>query len=66
MTPSENPRTNRSSMAGGIFLFFGLLIGSIVGVAYGQASLGMVGGFAIGGALALIVWLFDRRRGQRG
>jgi hypothetical protein len=50
-------------MAGGFFLFAGLAAGSIIGIAYGQPSMGMIGGFAAGAAAAVVVWLIDRRRG---
>ncbi|MGL5838012.1 MAG: hypothetical protein ACRCY3_05855 [Sphingorhabdus sp.] len=66
ISDDKRKTTDRPGMAGGIFLFLGLLIGAITGVALGEPSIGMVTGFAIGGTLALIVWLNDRRRGQKG
>ena len=52
----------RSTAAGGIFLFLGPVVGAIIGVGRGQSILWMLGGFAIGVALALLVWLVQRRR----
>jgi hypothetical protein len=63
--PSNSPQDRHPSkaMAGGFFLFAGLAAGSIIGIAYGQPSMGMIGGFAAGAAAAVVVWLIDRRRG---
>lgn len=67
MTSNENPGGNdRPRLAGGIFIFFSLLIGAVAGVAMGQPSIGMIGGFAIGVVLALIVWLVDYNRAKKG
>jgi hypothetical protein len=53
-------------MAGGIFIFLGLLIGTLTGVALGQPSLGMIAGFGVGTALAILIWLLDRQSGKKG
>ena len=53
----------RSTAAGGIFLFLGLLIGAIYGVSSGQPMLWLLRGFGIGIVLAVLVWLIDRWRG---
>jgi len=52
----------RSTAAGGIFLFLGLLIGAIYGVSVGQPMLWLLRGFGIGIVLAVLVWIADRRR----
>jgi hypothetical protein len=52
----------RSTAAGGIFLFLGLLIGAIYGINAGQPMLWLLRGFGIGVVLALLVWIIDRRR----
>ena len=52
----------RSTAAGGIFLFLGLLIGAIYGINVGQPMLWLLRGFGIGVGLALLVWIIDRRR----
>jgi hypothetical protein len=57
------PRHPSKGVAGGFFIFVGLIIGSIIGVVYDQPSIGMVGGMASGAIIAVIVWLLDRRKG---
>ncbi|MVZ96676.1 hypothetical protein EUU23_03015 [Sphingorhabdus sp. IMCC26285] len=56
--------TNNSQprLAGGIFIALGLLFGAIGGIAFNQPSAGMMIGFATGVVIALVVWLFDRKR----
>jgi len=53
----------RSPAAGGIFLFLGPVIGAIYGVEVGEPIIWMLAGFAIGVAIALAIWLIDRRKG---
>ncbi|MBK9432689.1 MAG: hypothetical protein IPN50_09850 [Sphingomonadales bacterium] len=53
----------RPRLAGGIFLLIGPIIGIIGGIALREPSLGMIAGLAGGGLLAVLVWLFDRKRG---
>lgn len=52
----------RSPQAGGFLLVTAIFVGTGIGVARGQPSLGFVYGLAAGLALALLVWLLDRRR----
>jgi hypothetical protein len=52
----------RFSASGGIFLFLGPVIGALVGASRNEPILGMLCGFGIGGALALLVWVIDRRK----
>ena len=52
----------RSTAAGGVFLFLGLLIGAIYGINAGQPMLWLLRGFGIGIGLALLIWIIDRRR----
>jgi hypothetical protein len=59
MTETQN---SQPRLAGGIFIAVGLLAGAIGGVAMNQPSAGMVIGFGAGAAIALIVWLIDRKR----
>jgi uncharacterized membrane protein len=61
---NPEPKPKRSPMAGGIFIFLGLLGGSIIGIAKNEASIGMVAGLGIGAAVALAIWLFDSFRKQ--
>ncbi len=55
-TPDKTPR------AGGALIAIAILVGAVVGIAYRQASLGVVAGLAVGIALALLIWLADKRR----
>ena len=64
--PDNKPSSDRPRFGGGIFLFLGLLIGSIVGIAMNEASIGMITGFGVGGLLAILVWIFDRKRAEEG
>ena len=54
--------TKRSPAAGGIFLFLGPVIGAIYGVEVGEPIIWMLVGFGIGVAIALAIWLLDRRK----
>ena len=55
-------QTSRSSAAGGIFIFLGLLIGAAYGISVGEPILWMLRGFGAGVVLAVLVWLIDRLR----
>jgi hypothetical protein len=48
-------------LGGGCLIAAGLLLGPIVGLMFGQTSLGLVIGFGIGVALAIALTLYDRR-----
>jgi len=50
-----------ASRAAGFFIAAALIVGAIIGVALGQPSMGVVAGAAIGIAIALALWLLDRR-----
>ena len=52
----------RFSASGGIFLFLGPVIGALIGISRNEPILGMLLGFAAGAALALIIWIIDRRK----
>lgn len=46
--------------AGGIFIALGTIIGVIGGGFLGQPSIGFLVGLALGGLIALIIWLRER------
>ncbi len=60
MSGTEN---SQPRLAGGIFIAIGLLVGAVVGVKMDQPSAGMIIGMAAGASIAVLVWLFDRKRG---
>ena len=53
----------RNAAAGGIFLFLGPVVGALYGIGRGEPIQWMLYGFAAGVAIAVLVWLVDRRRG---
>jgi hypothetical protein len=52
----------RTPAAGGIFLFLGPVIGALYGIGRGEPIQWMLYGFGAGVALAVIIWLVDKRR----
>jgi hypothetical protein len=52
----------RNTLGGGCFLIIPILIGFIAGMATGNAYRGVLIGTGIGIALAVAIWLIDRRR----
>lgn len=50
------------SRGAGIFIVLAIAIGTAIGTAMGQSSAGVVGGVVVGGAIAILFWLRDRRR----
>lgn len=50
------------SIGGGIFIVIAIAIGTAIGVAEGQPSIGVIGGALVGIAIAVVVWLRDRKR----
>lgn len=59
MAPAMQANRTR---AGGCFLTLFILIGFVIGLAYRNPLGGSLIGVGVGGALALLVWLLDRRR----
>jgi len=54
---------SRASRAGGAIIAFSILLGAVVGIKLGQPSAGTVIGTAVGVAITLVLYLYDRRRG---
>lgn len=52
----------RNSRAGGCFLTIFILAGFLYGLSIQNPMKGVLIGTAIGAALAVVVWLIDRRR----
>jgi uncharacterized membrane protein len=55
---AKNPRETKS---GGIFIAVGAFAGVFIGRSYGQPTIGFISGLVIGGILATVLWLKDRR-----
>ena len=51
----------RAPFAGGIFLFLGPVFGALYGIGRGEPILWMLYGFGAGLAIAILIWLSDRR-----
>jgi hypothetical protein len=52
----------REPRAGGFLIFAAIIGGLVWGIATGQAMRGVLAGTIAGAALALLIWLIDRRR----
>lgn len=57
--PETTPSSRPPQQAGGCLIAAGLLIGPIVGLMFGQTSLGLIAGFAIGVIGAIVMALRD-------
>ena len=51
----------RDRRAGGAILALSILVGTIVGIAMRQSSIGILAGVAIGMLSLVAIWLVDRR-----
>lgn len=54
-------QTTPPSRAAGAIIAFTTLAGAIVGTMAAQSSIGVIAGFGLGVAIALLLWLRDRR-----
>ncbi|ATE64822.1 hypothetical protein [Rhizorhabdus dicambivorans] len=52
-----------ASRAGGAIVAFTIIAGAVIGNHFGQPSIGVLSGIGLGVALALALFLVDRRRG---
>lgn len=55
-------RNSRTPLAGGALLALSLIAGVVIGSMKGQPTIGFLVGLAIGVAMIVLVWLFDRMR----
>lgn len=53
----------RPANAGGFIIAASLLLGTIIGLVFGQPSIGFLAGLAFGSVVAIILWQKDRTRG---
>lgn len=60
--PPETPASRPPVQGGGCLIAAGLIIGPIIGMLFGETSMGLVGGLVIGIIGAIAVTLMDRRR----
>ncbi len=59
---SRPMQRRRTPVSGGIFLFLGPVIGAVYGLSRSEPILWMLYGFGAGVALAVLVWMVERRR----
>ncbi|WP_298091696.1 hypothetical protein [uncultured Sphingomonas sp.] len=52
----------RAPAAGGVLIALGAIAGTAIGLPFGETSLGLLTGLALGSAAALVIWQRDRRR----
>ena len=52
----------RVASGGGCLIFIGFLLGAFIGFVRGEPSLGVIIGVGVSVALAVILWLVERRR----
>lgn len=52
----------RNMKAGGCFWMAAIILGAVAGTAYQNPMAGVLIGTAVGAAIAILVWLVDRRR----
>lgn len=60
--PDESPRSKPPARGGGCLIAVGLLVGPIIGMMFGETSIGLVAGLAIGTLAAIALAVLDRRR----
>lgn len=53
----------QASRAGGAIVAFSIIAGAVIGNHFGQPSIGIVAGIGLGVAVALGLFLIDRKRG---
>ncbi|WP_164117665.1 hypothetical protein [Sphingorhabdus sp. Alg239-R122] len=58
--PAEKP-VRRTPLAGGFFIALASIAGVFIGGFQGEPVIGLLAGFALGLAIAALVWLLDRR-----
>lgn len=58
-----SPTPRRTPIGGGILIAAGVLGGAVFGISTGQPTVGVLGGTALGVALAALLWAVDKLRG---
>lgn len=56
---------SRDPVAAGAILALTIVAGTLIGGVLGQPSIGLVAGVGVGSAIAIWLWLVDRRRTGR-
>lgn len=55
-------RRGRTTQAGGFIIAASIIAGTVAGVIARQPTIGLLAGTAAGALLALIFWLYERKR----
>lgn len=58
----HRPPSPKPSSGGGVFIALLTIAGAIIGGLMGQPSIGMLSGIALGVAIAVALWLTERKR----
>lgn len=58
----NEPVNNKAGSAGGCFIAGLVPVGAVIGGLLGQPSIGLLCGLGLGSAIALGIWLRERRR----
>lgn len=64
-TPVAKKDQSSKAMAGGFFIALTTLVGFFVGAFNGEVSIGALGGFGIGIAIAIVIWLNDLKKQRK-
>lgn len=56
-----NVPANQPANAGGFIIAAALIVGTIIGLIFGQPTIGFLAGLGLGALVSLLMWMKDRR-----